>query len=135
MIHGEYYFSLKIELTCPASTSKSQSSSSSMRLHHEQGLTPLPFNQCWNISRQHASGSPWFFVLIASNFAPNSSNSNWSPSSCHLDATVEIILILFPSLVFIIDKLLRVGLASISVEGIHIIMLLYKVDRTGITYP
>ena len=121
MIHGYIgnYFSLKTAFTCPASTSKSQSSSSSMSLRHEQGLTPLPFNQSWNISRQHASGSPRFLFSIASNFEPNSSNPNWSPKAFHFGATVGIILILFPLAVFIMDKFLRVGVASISVEGIH----------------
>ena len=71
------FYAVKTEFTCPASTSNSQSSSSSMSLRHEQGLTPFPFNQYWNISRQHASGSPWFLILIASNFAPDVSNSNW----------------------------------------------------------
>ena len=108
------YFSLKTAFTCPASTSKSQSSSSSMSLRHEQGLTPLPFNQSWNISLQHSCGSLLFLTLIASNFAPNSSNSNWNPKVFHFGATVSMILILFPSLVFIMNKFLRVGVASVQ---------------------
>ncbi len=111
------YFVLKTDFTCPASTSKSQSSRSSMSLRHEQGLTPLPFNQCWNISRQHSSGSLLFLVLIASNFEPNSSNANWSPSALHFDASAAIILIFFPSAVFNIDKFLRVGVASVLIRA------------------
>ena len=124
------FYAVKTEFTCPASTSKSQSSSSSMSLCHEQGLTPFPFNQCWNSSWQHASGSPWFLILIASNFAPNVSNSNWSPSACHLDATAEIILSFFPSDVFNIDKFFKVGVPSECRESTIIIAMPHSIIVT-----
>ena len=95
-----------------AHDSKLLSSNSSMSLRQEHGFTPFPFNQCWNIEEQHASGSLGWVALISSSFVPLASKSISAPIFCHFGATVSIILILFPSLVRNIVSLLSVGEAS-----------------------
>ena len=108
-----YQSVLTIDSTSFVSDSKLLSSNNSMSLCQEHGFTPFPFNQCWNMERQHTSGSLGWVVLITSNLVPLSSNSSRSPIFCHFGTTVSIILILFPSLVCNIVSLLRVGVASI----------------------
>ena len=107
---------LHADLTSAARSSRSQSPSSSMSLCHEQGLTPFPLSQCWNMSLQHASGSLGCVALITANLVPFMSNSNWSPSLCHFGVTVSMILIFFPE-AFSRDSFPSVGVASVCVEG------------------
>ena len=87
-----------------------------MSLRHEQGFTPLPSSQCWNMARQQATGSLGWAVLISSNFAPRMSNSSWSPSLCHFGVTPSMILIFFPLAVLSTDSFPRVGVASVWEE-------------------
>ena len=116
---------LHADLTPAARSSRSQSSSSSMSLRHEQGLTPFPMSQCWNMSLQHASGSVGWVALITASLVPLLSNSNWSPNFCHFGVTVSMILILPPE-VFSRDSFPSVGVVSTSVCAyMHVYMIVY----------
>ena len=107
---------LHADLTPAARSSRSQSSSSSMSLCHEQGLTPFPISQCWNMSLQHALGSLGWVALISLSFEPLLSNSNRSPRLCHRGATDSMTLIFCPSAVLSTDSFPSVGVASVCVR-------------------
>ena len=65
---------------------------------HEQAFNPLPFNQCWNMVWQHASGSFWYFSLMMSCCVtvPLSSMSNRVLTLYQLEASVYMIWIFWP---------------------------------------
>ena len=96
-----------------ASTSWSKSSSSSTSVRHEQGVTPFPLSQCWNMARQQASPVEWS-ALMSESFEPLSSKSSWSPRLSQNGATLSmiLILILFPLVARSRDSFARVGVAS-----------------------
>ena len=87
----------------------SQSSSSSMSLPHEQGLTPFPLSQCWNMARQQSSGSPRYFCSIDSIFAPVSSKFIMYPRLRQWGPSWEMILIFPPAAVLRSNNWARVG--------------------------
>ena len=94
-----------------ARTTSSKSSSRSMSVRHEQGVSPFPLSQCWNMARQQASLVEWSILMDASS-EPLSSKSSWSPMVCQNGATLLMILIFFPWAVCSRCNFARVGLAS-----------------------
>ena len=93
-----------------ARTTSSKSSSRSMSVRHEQGVSPFPLSQCWNMARQQASLVEWSALIVAS-FEPVLSKSSWSPSLCQNGATFSMILIFFPWAVRSTDSFARLGVA------------------------
>ena len=109
------YFSLcTASLIFSASTVRLQSSSNSMSMHHEQGLRPFPFNQCWNIAWQHALGSLGCILSMMPSCVPLSSKSKITARSRQWEATVSMILIFSPLAVASTDSWARVGVVSAS---------------------
>ena len=94
-----------------ARTTSSKSSSRSMRVRHEQGVSPFPLSQCWNMARQQASGLVGYSALISASFEPLLSKSSWSPNFCQNGATLSMILILSPCAVRSRDSFARLGVA------------------------
>ena len=97
-----------------ARTTSSKSSSRSMSVRHEQGVSPFPLSQCWNMARQQATGLLGYSALIRASFEPVLSKSSWSPSLCQNGATLSMILIFFPWAVRSRDSLPRLGVAPKS---------------------
>ena len=96
-----------------ASDSWSQSSSSWISFRHEQGFTPFPFNQCWNMALHRALSVECAFSMLSSS-VPVSSKSKRTPKSFHSGANVLMIWIfLLPARN--IDKLAKDGAASVII--------------------
>ena len=83
-----------------------------MSLRHEQGLTPFPLSQCWNMARQQSLGSPRHFLSMVSISVPLWSKFMRNPRSRQSGASVAMILIFFPSAVFSSDSSVIVGWES-----------------------
>ena len=109
---SEYVYTA--DSTSFASDSKLLSSKSSMSFRQEHGFTPFPFNQCWNMERQHSSGSVGWVFSISSSLVPLPSKSISAPNFCHFGATVSITLIFFPLPIRNIVSVLRVGVVSVK---------------------
>ena len=90
-----------------------------MSVFHEHGLTPFPFTQCWNMARQHASGSPQCLESMMSSCVPASSKSKSIPTSCQLGASLLIIWIFFPPAPLSTDNLASVGEPSSHRRKLH----------------
>ena len=85
-----------------------------MSVRHEQGVSPFPLSQCWNMARQQASGLVGYSALISASFEPLLSKSSWSPMLCQNGATLSMILIFFPWAVRSRDSFARLGVAPIK---------------------
>ena len=97
-----------------ASTCWAQSSSSSMSVLQDEGLTPFPFNQCWNMTLQHASGSLGCFFSMMSSCVPLSSKSRRTPRLRQWELSLLMMKTLFPPAVRNTDNLARVRVVSIG---------------------
>ena len=95
-----------------ARTTSSKSSSRSMSVRHEQGVSPFPLSQCWNTARQQATGLAGYSALISASFELVLSKSSWSPILCQNGATLSMILIFLPWGVRSRRNFARVGLGS-----------------------
>ena len=86
----------------------------SISVLHVTGFTPFPFNQCWNMASQHATGLFDFCRSIMSNWLPTLSKLSWHPTFLQSFATVSTILTRSPFGSFISDSLSR-ETSSVSV--------------------
>jgi len=87
-----YNYCVSTLSTCSASEINSQSFKMFISVFHVVGFTPFPFNQCWNMDSQHATGLFNFCRSIMSNRLPTRSKLSWLPTFLQSFATVSMIL-------------------------------------------